>query len=198
MFSVSSYELCTYIPVNPHVWNVHSGEKDLRNRLIQLREQIIPQRNQPPLTNSSKSLLVEWLASVSSPLLFSWLYALTHLLLMQSLPSFLEIHPSQPHTDSTRRYQDDTMSLAPEFHYSLNDRWKKSKVGYKRVCWWYNRGSTWVETYQSSTHMHVSTDLPSLMTIVRGVDFDLAYKAESQQKHDRFETSRPAYSRTCW
>lgn len=117
---------------------------------------------------------------------------------MQSLPSFLEIHPSQPHTDSTRRYQDDTMSLRPELHYSLNDRWKKSKMWDKRVCWWYNRGSTWEQVYQSPTHTHVFMDLPSLITIVRGVNFDLPYKLKVSKQHDNFECSNPAHSRTCW
>lgn len=184
------------ISVNPHVWNVHSGEKNLGNRLIQLRKQIIPQRNQPPLTNSSKGLLVVWLASASTPPFFS------------DCTLLLTCFWCNPFPLSLRSILLNPTPIAPEDTKTTRCPWVRSFTTVSTID---ERSRRWgTKGYVGDTidevpgrelisHQYACImDLPSLMTIVRGVNFDLPCKAESQQTHDSFESSSPTHSRTCW
>lgn len=78
-----------------HVANVRSCEQDLRDRLVELSKEIVPERNELALPNSRQRLLAT-----------------------EPLPAVLQAHVTEADADSARRHEHD---LVPE-RAQLDDR----------------------------------------------------------------------------
>lgn len=85
-----------------HITDIRPREQDLRNRLVDLREQIVPESNEASLPNGRERLLAA-----------------------QPLPALLEAHVSQSDADSATGTQHDLVSMGTERDDRLDHRAKE-------------------------------------------------------------------------
>lgn len=96
--SVSAHVFAGAPARSTHVANVCASQEDLRNRLIQLGEQVIPEGNETTLADSCQSLLAA-----------------------ETLSTLLEAHVTKTDANGTRAHEHDLVSVSLECHDGLDD-----------------------------------------------------------------------------